>query len=194
MFEHLGIAGEEVLAVHGAQEGGVEDDGAGIGENTDLVFQSPEIKACLAAHGGIDHGEQCGGDVDVLNAALEGGGGETTEVGDHTATEIDHERMARGPEALEFGPDVGDGVERLVGVGVGYDDALCVAHAVVIGDDGQTEPLGGGVDKYKQLVILTSSNRFIERLLQVIGNDDFLRFHRVIHQYISRWSECTYRH
>ncbi len=72
VLEHLGIAGEDVLVVEGAEEGGVEDDAAGIVEDTNLVFQSTEIDARLAAHGGIDHREQGGGYINIRYTALEG--------------------------------------------------------------------------------------------------------------------------
>ena len=55
MLQHLGIAREDVLLVHCLEENGVEDDGVGIVENTNLVFQSSEVDACLATHRGIDH-------------------------------------------------------------------------------------------------------------------------------------------
>jgi hypothetical protein len=55
MLQHLGIAREDILLVHCLEENGVEDDGVGIVENTNLIFQSSEVDACLATHRGIDH-------------------------------------------------------------------------------------------------------------------------------------------
>ena len=65
------------------------DDALRVGERPHLVFQSSEIDACLPADGGIDHGEQGGGDVDVIDAPLESGSGKAPEVGDHPSSETD---------------------------------------------------------------------------------------------------------
>ena len=72
MLKHLGIAGEHVGSVESAQEGGVENHGAGIVEYANLVFQSAKVDARLAAHRGVYHREQGGGYVNVGYAALEG--------------------------------------------------------------------------------------------------------------------------
>ena len=88
MLEHLGIAGKDVLAVEGAEELRAEDDRGGIVEHPDLILQSTEVDARLAADAGVDHGEQGGGDVDVLDAALESGCREAAQVGDHAAAYI----------------------------------------------------------------------------------------------------------
>ena len=86
-------------------------------EDADLVFQSAEVDAGLAANGGIDHGQQGGGYINIMYAALEGGGGKASQVGYHAATEIDEQRVARGAHVLQLAPDVAQRVERLVLVG-----------------------------------------------------------------------------
>ena len=88
MLEHLGIARAYVLRVECLQECGVEDDGIGIAEHTHLVFQATEVDARLAANAGVDHGEQGGGDVDVVDTPLERRGGEASQVGHHAPTYI----------------------------------------------------------------------------------------------------------
>ena len=72
VLEHLGIAGEDILVVEGAQELCVENDRCGIVKHPDFVFQTSEVDACLASDTGVDHSEQGGGDVDVVDATLEG--------------------------------------------------------------------------------------------------------------------------
>ena len=74
--------------VEGLEEGGVEDDGFGIAEEANLVFQSAVVEARLAAYGGIDHRQQRGGDIDEGQAALEGADGKAAQVGDHAAAEV----------------------------------------------------------------------------------------------------------
>ena len=69
----------------------VDDYGAALAEGAYLVFESFEVDAGLAAHGGVDHREQSGGHVDEGDAALEGGGREAAEVRHHAAAEA-HEQ------------------------------------------------------------------------------------------------------
>ena len=88
VLQHLGIAGEDVFAVEGAQELCVENDRGGIVEHPDLILQSTEVDACLAADAGVDHGEQGGGDVDVVDAALEGGCCKAAQISHHATTYI----------------------------------------------------------------------------------------------------------
>ena len=88
MLEHLGIAGKDVLAIEGTQKLCAEDDRSGIVEYPDLVLQTSEVDACLTADAGIDHGEQGGGDVDIIDAALEGGCRKAAQIGHHAATYI----------------------------------------------------------------------------------------------------------
>ena len=149
VLQHLGIAGEDVFAVHGPQELGVEDDAAGVVEDADFVFQSAEVDACLSAYAGIDHREQGGGYINIRYAALERRCCKAAQVGDHAAAEVDHQRVARGTHALQFGPYVAQRVQRLVGVGGTDDDGTGGFDTLKTADDGQAETLGGVVDKYE---------------------------------------------
>ena len=88
VFEHLGIAGENVLVVESAQELCTEYDRSGIVEHPDLVLQSTEIDACLAADAGVDHSEQGGGDVDVVDATFEGRCRKAAQIGHHAPAYI----------------------------------------------------------------------------------------------------------
>ena len=91
MFQHLGIAGKDILLVHGLEECRIQYHAVGIIEYTNLIFQSTEIEACLATYGGIDHGEQGGGDIDNGNAALESRGSKSTQVGHHASAQVDEQ-------------------------------------------------------------------------------------------------------
>ena len=88
VLQHLGIAREDILLIQCLQELRVENHAGGIVKDPDLVLQSVEVDTGLSAHGGIDHREQRGGDVDVIDAPLEGGGRKAPEVGHHAATYI----------------------------------------------------------------------------------------------------------
>ena len=70
------------------QELRVEDHGACIVEDTDFVLQPPEVDTRLSADARIDHRKQGRGDVDVVDASLEGGGSKASQVGHHTTTYI----------------------------------------------------------------------------------------------------------
>ena len=100
VLQHLSITGEDVFAVHSPQKDGVEDDGAGIVEHADLVLQASEVDARLATHGGIDHRQQCRGDVDVVESALKRGSRKAAEVGHHAAAEVHHQRVTGGAALL----------------------------------------------------------------------------------------------
>ena len=73
VLEHLCIARADVLGIERLKEFGVEYHSVGSVEHADFVLQSVEVDSCLSAYAGIDHGEEGGGNVDVLDATLEGG-------------------------------------------------------------------------------------------------------------------------
>ena len=145
--------------VKGAQERRVEDDAAGSAEDPDLILQTAEVDARLAAHGGIDHGEQRRGDVDVVEAALEGGGGKAAKVCHHAAAEVHHQRVACGTALLQAGPHVAQRVKRLVLVGGPDGDNLCAAQAVEARNDRQAEPFRRFIYQYKGVVAFTFTDR-----------------------------------
>ena len=64
VLDHLGEAGEEVVAVEGAEEGAVDHHAVGLVEGADLVLEAVEVDARLSAHGGVDGGHEGGGDVE----------------------------------------------------------------------------------------------------------------------------------
>ena len=64
VLDHFGEAGEEVVAVEGAEEGAVDHHAVGLVEGADLVLEAVEIDARLSAHGGVDGGHEGGGDVE----------------------------------------------------------------------------------------------------------------------------------
>ena len=86
VLQHFCIARTDVLCIQSTKKFRVEDDIFGVVEDTNLILQSIEVDARLAAHRSIDHSEQGSRDVDEVDATLEGGSGEATEVGHHAAT------------------------------------------------------------------------------------------------------------
>ena len=65
-------------------------------EAADEVFAGGEVDAGLAADGGVDLGEESGGDLDVADAAHVDGGEEAGDVADDAAAEGEEERVAVG--------------------------------------------------------------------------------------------------
>ena len=100
MLEHLRIACPDVLRVKGLKENGVEDDEFCIVEDTYFILQSSEVDARLSSHAGIYHGKKCRGYVDEVNAALEGGGGEASQVCHHASSQVDQAGMAGSAASL----------------------------------------------------------------------------------------------
>ena len=122
VLQHLGITAAQVLRVEGLQELRVEDDGAGSIEDTNLILQASEVDARFTPDAGIDHGQQRRGDVDVGDAALEGGGGEAPEVRNHATAQVDEHGMARGTTLAQCRPHGCQRVEVLGLVGGGNGD------------------------------------------------------------------------
>lgn len=160
--------------VEGVEEGGVDDDGVGWIEHAHFVFESVEVDACLASHAGVDHGEECGGDVDVGDASLEGAGGESAEVGDHAAAEVEEEAVACAAAAAELCPYGGEGGEGLMGVGGGYDNVDGVLHEGVLLYEGEAQAVGCFVGEEEELVVWYAADGVGQALLYVGGDDDFV--------------------
>ena len=166
VLEHLGIARAEVGRVEGGEEGGVYEGELGLAEHADFVFQSEEVDARLAAHGGVDHGEQRGGQVDEGDAALEGGGGEPAQVGDHASAEADEAGVACGSLPAEFLPHMAERGEVFVGVGGRDGDEAGVAQADEIADDGPAEARRVVVGEDEEAVVGALGEAQSEVLLQ----------------------------
>ena len=94
MLQHFGITRKNVFGVECTEKLGVNNDGLRLVEDTDFVFQTVEVDACLSAHTGIDHGEQGSGNVHILDATFEGAGSKATQISDHTAAEVNQEGVA----------------------------------------------------------------------------------------------------
>lgn len=120
-------------------------------EGADEVFTDGVVDACFSADGGIDHGEESGGDLEEGEAAEEGGGGEASHVADESAAEGEEggvavdgggeELVVDGGEVLEGfmvfagGDGGGDGLEA-GGFEGGLEGGEVDGGDVGVGDDG----------------------------------------------------------
>ena len=85
--------------------------------------------------------------------------------------------MAGGTSLAQFFPDVGQRFQRLVGVGGADHDALgTLQHAEPL-NHGQTAPLRRLVHQDEHTVMLAGFDSLLERLLKILGDDNFLRVH-----------------
>ena len=90
MLQHFGITGKKILHVKRSKEGGVENYRGGIVEYTHLILQTTKVDARLASHAGIYHRQQRRGDIDILDAALEGRCSKAPQVGYHASAQVNH--------------------------------------------------------------------------------------------------------
>ena len=176
VLQHLGITGTDVIGIQSAQEVGTEDDGAGAVEDTYLVLQSAKVDACLASHAGIDHTQQCGGDIDVLNAALEGAGSKAAQVRNHAAAQADKQAVACGATLLQGLPDGRECLESLVLVGSTNGYHLGLLQIGIVFYEGPAELQGGGVGEDKELVMRTALNGLAQVFRKVLAYD-YVLFH-----------------
>lgn len=179
VLQHFGIAGEEVVCIEAAQELRFEQYTIGGSEGTDFVLQPVEVDARLSAYRGIDHGQQSGGDVDVGDAALEGGGGKTAEVGHHTASQVDEERVARGTLLAQCLPYVGQRLQCLVHVFGSDDDFLCLPHGWDVLDLGKAQAVGVFVGQDEKPVGGTFFNGLRQVAFKLLAQYHFLFAHVV---------------
>ena len=174
VLEHLGIAREDVPVVERVEKVCVKQYRTGTVEDTDLVLQSSEIDARLASHAGIHHAEQCGGNINVGDATLEGAGCKAAQVCDHAAAQIDHQAVPRGSPFLQSRPYMGECVECLMLVGGSYGDEPCSLHAGKMADRGPAKFAGGGVRQNEETVVRTSLDGLFQVGFQIVADDDFL--------------------
>ena len=105
VLEHFGIAGAKVWHIESVEEKRADDNKACVSKHTNLVLQSIEVDTCLAANRRVNHCEERCGDVDEVDAALEGGSSESSKIRHHASTQIDKQRMAGGSTLAERVPD-----------------------------------------------------------------------------------------
>ena len=109
VLDDFGPAVAEMAFGKGAEDERVDDDRPRLGERADEVLPARVVDAGLAADGGVHHAEEGRGNVDEVDAAQAGRGGEAGQVGDDAAAEADDEVGAFDALADEPVVDAADG-------------------------------------------------------------------------------------
>ena len=91
-------------------------------EHAHLILQAVEIDTRLAAHTCIDHAQQGGRHVDVLNASLKRAGSKPTEVGHHAAAEVHHQGVTGAVSIAQLCPHFCQSVQCLVCICCTYNN------------------------------------------------------------------------
>jgi hypothetical protein len=133
-----GVTGPHLPIVEGGQDVEVRQDQARLVEGADEVLAAGGVDGGLAAHRGIHLGQEGGGDLDEVDAALVDRGGEAGEVAHHAAAEGDDHVAAVELQGQEAVADVGQPLPALGGLAGGNDDGLG-------GDAGGGEGVGQGL-------------------------------------------------
>ena len=120
VLEHLAVAAEQFARREGDNERGYDEGIERLRIGADGVLHTGVVEARLAAGGGINHGEERGGDIDMGHAALVGGGSEAAEVADDAAADADEDIVARSAVGEEEVPYLLHGGEGLVLLAIGY--------------------------------------------------------------------------
>ncbi len=142
MLQHLRIARAKVGTVERPQKLRVDNHIFRRREDTHLVLQSVEVDARLAAHRSIHHRQQRCRDVDKLNATFEGSRRKTTQVGHHTAAQVDHQRVTRRPLVAQALPYESQRLQGLMHILRPNHNLLRSLQASEIADQRQTALMG----------------------------------------------------
>ena len=134
VLQHLGIARKRVLHVEGLQETCADNDSMGLTEYTHLVFQSSEVNSSFAANRGIDHRQQCCWNVDEGDSPFERAGSEASKVGNHSATQANHQRMACGSTLLQLLPHKAETCQVFVLIACRNGNGLCRSQTGIVLD------------------------------------------------------------
>ena len=121
-FDGLLQSGAEFLGWERGEEVDVDVDGARMVEAPDEVLAGGKVDAGFAADGGVDLGEQRGGNLDERHAAHVDGGEEAGDVADDPGAEGDEERVALGAGLGELLCEGFDGGEALVLLAGGVEE------------------------------------------------------------------------
>ena len=89
IFDDFGIAGAGFAGRQAVERGGVDQDQRGLVEAADQIFARAGVDRGLAADRRIDLGQQGGGQLHEMAAALEDGGGKADEVANDPAAQRD---------------------------------------------------------------------------------------------------------
>ncbi len=157
-------AGAELAWGEGGEGGGVGEDGEGVVEAAGEVFACEEVDAGFAADGGVDLGEEGGGELNVANAAHVDGGEEAGDVAEDAATQSQENRSAVGAGLRELFEEALDGGEAFVllaggdeedGGGVLGGERLEDGGGVELpdfggGDDEEAGERGGGAEEFAE--------------------------------------------
>ena len=98
-FDDLGAACPVFGIRQGFQQRRVAQHQSGLVKAAGLILAAVQIHGGFTAYGGVHHGQQGGGDLNVSDAPLIGGGGETGQIPYNTAAQSDDE-IAPGETAV----------------------------------------------------------------------------------------------
>ena len=101
VLDDLGPAAAHLARRQGRKGVHVFDHQAGLVEGAQVVLALAQVDGDLAAHGGVDHGEDGGRRLDQAHAPQKGGRGVAGEVADHAAAQGDDRVAARGAQIVE---------------------------------------------------------------------------------------------
>ena len=93
--------GENFIA-QGVQTVRVHQHQSGLPEGSGQILSGGQVDGHFSTHGGVHLSKKGGGDLDIVHAAQDGGGGKTRKVAHHAATQSHHGIRAAQAEGQHF--------------------------------------------------------------------------------------------
>ena len=155
MLQHLGISTADILLIQRLEPSGIKEHKAGIAEHTDFILQSTEVDTGLPAHAGIHHGEERRRNIDEVDSTFESRGGESSEVGHHSSSQVDQQRMPRRTALLQCLPHFYERLDGLAAVRRPDRNEACAFQAETVLDTFPAFHARRLIDKYKSPVVFT---------------------------------------
>ena len=122
VLDHLGQPAAKLGGRQRAQRLRVDDHQLRLLERADQILALRQIDARLAAHAGVHHRQQAGGNLHEGHAAQIAGRGEAGHVAHHAAAQRDHRAAPVQPGRHEVVIQAGHGPQRLVRLALGHLD------------------------------------------------------------------------
>ena len=118
MLHHFSKSGEKIPGIERTKKINIDQNGACRRKNADFILQTPKVNSGFTSRGSIYGTKQGSGDVDVTQSPLKGGRGKPTNVGNHSTSQINHQRFAGGAIFGQQCPDFHSRVNVLMIVAV----------------------------------------------------------------------------
>ena len=177
MFQHFGVAREEVMSIQTTKKLRFEQYTNSWSEYSDFILKAVEVNTGLPTNRRIDHSQQGSRNIDISNASLKSRCGKTSQIGHHASTYINKQRMAGSSLLTQCQPNLRQGIQCFIRITGSDNYLLGMTHYGKVLHHRQTQTVRTLIRQDEKMVVRAFTDGFCKTLLQFLAQYYFLFVH-----------------